>query len=182
MELTYLAVIDMAQSFLKQDLPFFRTCAAWELHCGNASARQERGGRAALMGKEDYRTPPCDQHLITARTLIAEATKLIFTTLPLISLAREQILHCSDWRHPSGADVLLSGEFWPWRTEAGSYCARCKGLILSDRDLNEMHKLCSAAEDALWQKVRGNTSESSKRTVLTPLAEELWQTREDHPP
>lgn len=59
-------------------------------------ARQERGARAALMGKEDYRTPPRDQHLITARTLIAEATKLIFTTLSLISLAREQILHCSD--------------------------------------------------------------------------------------
>lgn len=144
-------------------------------------ARKERGRRAALMGKEDYRTPPRDQHLITARTFTAEATKLIFTTLSLISLAREQILHCSDWRHPSGADVLLSGEFWPWRTEAGSYCARCKGLILPGWDLNQMHKLSSAVEDAPWQKVRGNTSESSKHTVLAPLTEELWQAREDHP-
>lgn len=55
---------------------------------------------------------------------------------------------------PVECHVLLLGEFWPWRTEAGSHCARCKWLILSNWDLNQMHKPSSAVEDAPWQKVK----------------------------
>lgn len=60
------------------------------------SEREESGSDGKRRLLRISRIPPRDRRLITARTLIAEATKLGFTTLFLISLTREQILQRSD--------------------------------------------------------------------------------------
>lgn len=185
MDLPHLTVIDTAEWFLKQHVPFFSRFSFQVLQCGNASdcsqvsERKESSSDGKRRLLQISGKPPRDQCLIAARTLIAGATKPPLTTLSLISLAREQILQHSDWGHPS-AHVLLSAEHWRWRTKAGSRCARCKCLIWSHRDLNQMHEPSPAVEDAPWQKVKENTSESSKYTALIAVLEESWQAR-DHP-
>lgn len=75
---------------------------------------------------------------------------------------------------PVESHVLLSDEFWPWRTDTGSPCARCKELILTNWDLKQMHKPSSAIKDAprqsqskyLWE-FKSHCSYSCVREVMT---------------
>lgn len=71
---------------------------------------------------------------------------------------------------------LLSGEFRPPRTEASSYCARCKWLIPNIWDWKHMYKPCSAVEDAPWQR----SKKILLRILLIPIMEDSCQKREDH--
>lgn len=128
MDLPHLMVIDRAESFLKQHVPFFRPFAAGSVFQNSTVEMLQTVARwvreqSSSDGKRRLswisRIPPRDSCLITAGALIAEATKLIFTTFSLISLTREQVLHCGDWRHPSGAARAASGwisalKHWGW--------------------------------------------------------------------
>lgn len=71
----------------------------------------------------------------------------------------------------------LSGNFWPQRTEASSYCARCKWLIPSIWDWKQMYKPSSAVEDAPFQR----SKKIPLGILLIPIMEDSCQKRVDHP-
>lgn len=103
---------------LCSQLGFKVLCCGNASDCSKVSEREESGGDGKRL-LQISRIPPCDQCLITARMVIAEATKLVFTSLSLISLTREQILQCCDWGHPSGAAHaaiwrILALKNWVW--------------------------------------------------------------------
>lgn len=126
------------------------------------------------------RIPPRDYCLITAGVLIAEATKLIFTTFSLISLTREQVLHCGDWRHPSGVARAASGWIlalrnWGWFIPCKMQVADTKGSEADAQALLCCRRISMTKGQSqyLWE---------FKPRCSPCVLEESWQARTDHLP
>jgi len=126
---------------------------------GEREAESSSDGKRRLL--QISRMPPRDQGLITARMLIAGATKRVFTSPSLISPTREQILQCYDWRHPSGAVQAAI-----WRVPAPKNWSQfilCEMQVADTKYLGlEAHvQALLCCRGCSMTKVKENTSENS---------------------
>lgn len=123
MDLPHLTVIDMAQSFLKQYVLFFRPFAAWELHCGNASdcskAREREESRSDGKRRlQNTSTWPTSYH---CQNLDSRSNKTNFYySFPYLSCKRVdsslQWRKASQWSWCAAIRWILALKNWGWFT------------------------------------------------------------------